>query len=118
MSGPRDAEKIVANAFEKMRLPEAQRHVFLCAGPRCCAEAEGQATWELLKRRLAELKIPVLRTKAACLRICQGGPWLLVYPEGVWYGAVTPERCERIITEHLVAGMPVTEWIVQQHRLE
>lgn len=71
----------------------------------------------MLKRRTAELGVPALRTKAACLRVCQGGPWLVVYPEGVWYGGVTPERCERIVREHLAGGAIVQEWVVQQHPL-
>jgi (2Fe-2S) ferredoxin len=78
---------------------------------------EGQATWDFLKRRCAELKLPVMRTKAGCLRVCVGGPWLLIYPEGVWYGQVTPERCERILQEHVVRGTPVAEWAERTHPL-
>ena len=106
-----------AAAFNKMGLGSAQRHVFLCVGPDCCASEAGLATWEVLKKQLAAAGVPVLRTKAACLRICQGGPWLLVYPEGVWYGGVTPERCDRIVQEHLVGGLVVQEWVVERHPL-
>jgi len=70
-----------------------------------------------LKHRIKEMDLPVLRTKAACLRICRGGPWLLVYPEGVWYGGVTPERCERIVKEHLGEGRVVSEWVSARHAL-
>ncbi len=111
------ADMFTRKAFEKMGLAQARRHAFLCIGPNCCATADGQATWETLKRLIKELNVPALRTKADCLRICQGGPNLVVYPEGVWYAGVTPERCERIVREHLLAGNPVEEWIVARHPL-
>ncbi len=85
-------------------IERAGRHLFLCLGPDCAPMEEGQATWDFLKRRCAELKLPVMRTKAGCLRVCVGGPVLLIYPEGVWYGGITPERCERILQEHVVQG--------------
>lgn len=104
--------------FRKMEIDRACRHVFLCVGPDCCASADGLATWEELKRLTKDLAAPALRTKAACFRICSGGPWMLVYPDGVWYGGVTPERCRRIVEEHVVGGVPVTEWIAREHPLD
>jgi (2Fe-2S) ferredoxin len=103
--------------FRKLRLEEAARHVFLCIGPDCCAEADGLASWEVLKAELKAAGVPVLRTRAACLRVCCGGPWLVVYPEGIWYGGVTAERCRRIAMEHLVGNRPVVEWIAREHPL-
>lgn len=114
---PEKVSTAVDAAFQAIGLERAQRHVFLCLGPDCCAGEQGQETWDFLKRRLRELEIPALRTKAACLRICCGGPWMVVYPEGTWYGAVTPARCERIVKEHLAAGRPVEEWVVRHHPL-
>lgn len=110
-------EDPAAAGFAKMGLATARRHVFLCLGPDCCAAEEGLASWEALKRKIAEAGVPVMRTKAACLRVCAGGPWMVVYPEGVWYGSVTAERCERIVAEHLRGGRPVAEWIARVHPL-
>jgi (2Fe-2S) ferredoxin/predicted nuclease with RNAse H fold len=106
-----------AAGFAKMNLPAARRHAFLCLGPDCCAAATGEASWATLKALVKQLDLPVLRTKAACLRVCAGGPWLVVYPEGTWYGRVTPERLTRIAHEHLRDGHPVTPWISRTHPL-
>jgi (2Fe-2S) ferredoxin len=102
-----------------------QRHLLLCATPSkalCGDPAVGAASWERLKAlvRARCLESPerleglVLRTKADCLRICQGGPILLIWPDGIWYGGVTPERIERIVEQHLIGGKAVEEWIVRR----
>jgi (2Fe-2S) ferredoxin len=38
----------------------------------------------------------------------------VVYPEGIWYGHVTPELLERIVVEHLKDGRPVKEAVFHQ----
>jgi (2Fe-2S) ferredoxin len=101
----------VGAGFAKAGVPGARRHLLLCAGPKCCAEGEGAASWEHVKREVKERALPVLRTKVHCLRVCAEGPWLVVYPEGTWYSGVTPERFDRIRREHLEGGVPVAEWV-------
>lgn len=92
-------------------IEEAQRHLFMCIGPDCCSESKGQELWDLLKSETKHLSVPVLRTKAGCLRICKDGPWLVVYPDGLWYGNLTAERLRRILKQHVEEGHPVREWI-------
>ena len=57
----------------------------------------------------------VKRGETPCLGVCAGGPIVVVYPDGIWYGGVTPELLERIVVEHLRDGTPVEEAIF--HRL-
>jgi (2Fe-2S) ferredoxin len=93
-----------------------ERHLFVChnvrpeGAPRPSCTSDGKS--ELLPQlqqfaKAAGLAGRIRVNKAGCLDQCEHGPVVVVYPEAVWYGKVTPEDAEEIIAEHLVGGRPV-----------
>jgi (2Fe-2S) ferredoxin len=117
------------NCIESLGLTSISRHLFLCADQTravCCDQATGLEAWNYLKQRLKELKLDrvtserseiIFRTKANCLRVCQKGPILVVYPDGVWYHSATPPVIERIIREHILGNKIVQEFAFLEKQL-
>ena len=109
---------------DKQLIGRYARHVFLCVGESCCAPGVGEAAWEALKAELKKRNLSLAtgpqscyRTKVHCLRLCQGGPIMVVYPEGTYYAGMTAERIPEFVQRHLVEGRPIEERIFARNPL-
>jgi len=80
-------------------------HVLVCAGTNCSLkgsrEVRERLALELEARGLAD-EIKIVET--GCFGLCEQGPTVVVYPEGVLYCHVTPEDVPELVGEHLLKG--------------
>lgn len=85
-------------------------HFFVCTNARpdghplpSCARRGSLDVYEAFQCELARRGFPdgVKVTATGCLTPCQCGPNVVVYPEGVWYGGVTPGDVPELFAAHL-----------------
>ena len=91
------------------------KHIFICTNERknserlSCGEAHGLELVAAFKNGIKSrnLNLKLRAQKAGCLDICDFGPTIVVYPEGVFYVGVTVSDVDEIIDEHIVNNRPV-----------
>lgn len=93
-----------------------KKHIFICTNQRpegaarpSCGDERGTALVSEFKKQLKDrgLSIEVRAQKTGCLDVCDFGPALVVYPEGVFYGNVQLNDIKEIIESHIVNDVVV-----------
>ncbi len=89
-------------------------HVFVCdqqkpeGVPCCSARGSGKVLDALLKEIAHQgLMDEVQVTACGSLGLCEHGPNMIVYPDGIWYSGVTPEHVPEIVRSHFKQGSVV-----------
>ena len=80
-------------------------HVLICSGTNCTASQSPQIIETMekqLKRHGLSNEVKIVQT--GCFGLCDDGPIMVVYPEGVMYYHVQPDDVAEIVTEHLLKG--------------
>ncbi len=89
-------------------------HLFVCTqqkpegAPSCSAQGSLTLLDDLDREiRARGLGGDVQLTTCGCMGLCEEGPILVVYPEGVWYRRVQAPDIPEIVARHLGQGQPV-----------
>jgi len=94
-------------------MPGFTHHIFICGNIRkpghrrgCCDPTGDQELRSAFKKALkqAGLAGQVRANHAGCLDQCEHGPTVVIYPQNIWYGQVTPEEVPRIVSETIQGG--------------
>ena len=99
-----------------------EKHIFICTNQRpdgnprgCCNPSGDTELQSVFKAKLKQRGISnskVRANKAGCLDQCEAGPTVVVYPDAVWYGGVTPADVDEIIDSHIIGGRPVERLLI------
>jgi NADP-reducing hydrogenase subunit HndC len=89
-------------------------HVYACQQEKpgnapCCAARGSAAVLDALRKELAAqgLMGDVQVTTCGSIGMCERGPNMIVYPEGVWYSGVQVSDVPEIVREHFRNGRVV-----------
>jgi (2Fe-2S) ferredoxin len=101
-----------------MTLPHHQ--ILVCLNERPPESPKGsckpKGSEELYKRirevvHLRGMKREVAVNSTSCLKCCPFGPTVSVWPEGIYYGQMTPDRVEALL-DSIASGKPIDDWKV------
>jgi (2Fe-2S) ferredoxin len=104
-------------------MPAFTHHIFVCENQRspehrrgCCdplADGSLRAAFkaEISRRRLGP---NVRANRAGCLEQCEYGPTVIIYPQAIYYGNVTPEDVPRIVEETIVKGKILEDLLIPE----
>lgn len=90
-------------------------HVYACQQEKpgdapCCTARGAAATLDALRKEIAAqgLLDVVQVTTCGSIGLCERGPNMVVYPEGVWYSGVQAADVPELVREHFKNGRSVS----------
>ena len=87
-------------------MKKPQHHIFVCAGFRAggggaqgaCAKKNSIPLVGYLESEIADRGIDTVAVSmTGCMKLCDKGPVLVVYPQGNWYGEVDEKKIDALL---------------------
>ncbi len=84
-------------------MTKPQYHILVCSSvrgsePKGVCHAKGaQGLLPYLESELADRGIDALVSSTSCLKVCDNGPAIVIYPQGDWYGSANEEAIDEIL---------------------
>ena len=100
------------------------KHIFVCVNERSdnsqrgsCAKCGGLDIRMRFVQLINEygLKGVVRANKSGCLDVCELGPAVVVYPDGVWYTNVQLEDVDEIFQSNIINHKPVKRLVANKN---
>ena len=101
-------------------MKKPKHHIFVCGSFRVSGEPQGVCSkkgsmhlLQYLEGELADRGMhDVIVSSTGCLKVCDRGPALVVYPENLWYGKVESEQAIDEIVDAIESGTPAAAYLI------
>ena len=101
-------------------MEKPKHHIFVCASFRASGELQGvcykkgsHSFMSYLENELADRDMTdVVVSSTGCLKLCDKGPVIVIYPENWWYGSVENEDAIDSILDALEDGKACEEYLI------
>ena len=85
-------------------MEKPQHHILVCASFRVAGEAKGAchrkeavSLLQYLETEIIDRDLDARVSSTGCLKQCEHGPVMVVYPEGQWFGEVNEGKIDEIL---------------------
>jgi len=93
-------------------------HIFVCNSFRVSGEPQGICNKKgaidllaVLEEEILDRGLDALVSTTGCLKVCDRGPAMVIYPQNFWYGDVDEDKIEEIL-DALEDGGAVEEHLI------
>lgn len=99
-------------------MQKPDHHIFVCASFRGteakgkCIKKESMNLIPYLEEELSDRGLNAMVSTTGCLKLCEDGPVMIVYPQGYWYRSVSSNEIVDDILDALEEGRPATEHLL------
>ena len=100
-------------------MEKPEHHIFVCASFRVDGDAKGMcnkkgATGFLpyIENEILDRELDAQVTSTGCMKACDHGPVMVVYPQGTWYGKVESEDAVDEILDAIEDGGVAESYII------
>ncbi len=101
-----------------MAINKPEHHILVCNSFRVSGQAQGVCNRkeaadlvQYLENEIIDRGIDALVSTTGCLKICDHGPVMVIYPSGDWYGKVDEAKIDEIL-DALEEGKPAEELLL------
>jgi len=91
----------------------------MCAGGGCISSGE-ESCLSALEKAIDKYNLNniVQIVETGCMGMCDAGPLMVIYPEGVHYQQLVAEDMEKIVSEHLLKGRIIEDKLLENPETE